>query len=628
MSGIVGVCSTHALDLDYADELLADMSKDIIYSSDDLTDRWNDSNLAITRVHHGIINPEPQPVFNEDGSLCIVMSGEVFDYRSSKHRLVQQGHRFRLKDNDAEYCLHLYEEDGLESFAKLNGSFVIALYDLDSHELLLVNDRFSSHPLFYYYDGQRVIFGTQLRPLLRFQDLPRRLDLQAVFEFFAFEHVLWNRTYYQDVKVFPPASILRFRDGKVRLCQYWTTEYKDESHPEMYYVEALADGLKRAVKRKTRGNHRFGILLSGGLDSRTVVACCDRPLTAFTLGDFKNQEVRIAQRIAEADGCQHVFLKRGFDHYPDLVQEAVDVGDGMHRFDHAHALGLLGDIQPYCDILLDAFGFDVRFKGYYFIHKTISVPGRSITTPFLAKVSDVRSLEIWKKVPSFLLSLEPGELFNSPYKLDYNDVILSSLGQMLERIKTQDAHNMIEYPAASSFRSLSAYLFVLTVRSYMGQRSIVFDNDLLEVSLSIPPRFKTGGRVLRKALKMLSPELAAIPNANTGLRANMPVWPEWLLLRGRGVLRKIGVLSRPQLPHPAYTNGSWSNMAELIRHNEKLERLIGETLRDPECIDPSLFNIEAIDSIFEKHINREESFTDLLFLLLTFGQWYGKYGPK
>jgi asparagine synthase (glutamine-hydrolysing) len=610
------------------DKLIEDMSEEITYAPDDVIDKWHDDHFALARVHHGVVNPEPQPVFNEAGSLCAVMAGEVFDYDSEKRSLIEQGHRFRLQGNDGEYCLHLYEQYGTEAFAKLNGSFLLALYDRTTHELILVNDRFSSHFLFYYYDGQQLVFGTQLRPLLKFQSLPRRLDLQAVFEFFALQRLLGSRTYYRDVKMLPPASILRFRVGEISLCQYWTTEYKDELYPEAYYVEALADGLKRAVSRRTQGNHRFGLLLSGGLDSRTVVACCDRPLTAFTFGDFENQEVRIAQRIAEVAACQHVFLKRSFDHYPNLMEEAIDIGDGMQRFDHAHAPGLLKDIRSSCDILLDAFGFDARFKGLWLIHKTISAFGRRIRSPLLLEVSQLESLETWKRIGNFVLSRKPHELFNSPYKLAFNDTILSSIKDMLKEVTTRDPQNLIEYPMANSFRSIFGYLMVLAVRSYMGQRSIVFDNDLLEISLSIPPRLRARGRVLRKALKMLSPELAAIPNANTGLRADLPVWPEWLLVSGREALREIGVLRRPQLPHPAYTNRSWPNKAELIRHNDKIRRSIEETLHDPECIDPDLFNVEAVDSILEKHMNREEDYSRLLYLLLTFGRWHKKYGPK
>jgi asparagine synthase (glutamine-hydrolysing) len=624
----------HALALGYADELLADMSKEITYSSDDLTDRWNDSNLAIARVHHGIVNPEPQPVFNEDRSLCIVMSGEVFDYRSSRHRLVQQGHRFRLKDNDAEYCLHLYEEDGLESFAQLNGSFVIALYDLDSHELLLVNDRFSSHPLFYYYDGQQVIFGTQLRPLLRFQDLPRRLDLQAVFEFFALQCVLQDRTFYQDVKVLASASVLRFRDGGLCFDQYWKMRYTNENRPERYYVEALADAFPKAVTRRTRGDHHMGILLSGGLDSRGVLAADDenKISMAFTLGDFENRELEIARKVAVIKGRKHVFLQRDMNHYSRLVDEAVDIGDGMYRFDHAHFLGFFEQINKEIDVLFNGLYIDVLFRGYNLPRRKWRVPGRTISLPMLRNLS-LGALADALKSESENSTLRKGmeRLLRPTLQGQREKYIKNSAESVLsnKEIYGDNVYNAWDYLGAYPFSRRYSFPNLLCIRAHTIERTIVFDNDLLNLYLSMPPRLRLEGGVYRKVLEKIAPELATISNANTGLRADLPVWPEWLLLRGRGVLRKIGVLPRPQLPHPAYTNGSWPDMAELIRHNEKLKNLIEETLRDSECIDPGLFNVKAIDSIFEKHIDgREKGFTDLLCLLLTFGRWHKKYGPK
>lgn len=630
MSGMVGICSKHALNLGYVNKLVADMAREITYTSGDLIDRWDDNNVAIARVYHGVVNPEAQPIFNEDSSLCVVMDGEVFDYDLERRSLIEKGHHFRMRSNDAEYCLHIYGQYGPEAFVRLNGSFLLALYDRTMQELLLINDRFSSRPLFYYCDGEQLIFGTQLRPLLKFPGLPRRLDLQAVFEFFTFQRVLGDRTYYRDVKALPPASILRFSDRRISLSRYWQMRYRNEPYPEEYYVETLANVLRRAMARQTRGDHRLGILLSGGLDSRAVLAAAEegKISVAFTFGDFVNREVQIARKLANTKGCKHIFLQRDIDHYYRLVDEAIDIGDGMYRFDNAHVVGLLRDIRLDSDILLDTYGFDVRFKGFYFIHKTISVLGRTISTPLLLRVCKADSLEVLKRLSLSTFPSEPNRLFNPRYKLGYNDTILSSMSEVLESIETQDTYNMIEYMAANSFRSLAAYLLVLCVRSYMEQRSIIFDNDMLDFSLSMPPKFRSNGRVFRKALRKLSPELVAIPNANTGLRADLPVWPEWLLVRTRGVLRKMGVLPRPKLPHPVYTNGSWPNKAELIRYNEKLKRLIGETLHDPECIDPDLFNVKAIDSIFERHINRGEDFTDLLLLLLTFGRWHKKYGPE
>jgi hypothetical protein len=185
-----------------------------------------------------------------------------------------------------------------------------------------------------------------------------------------------------------------------------------------------------------------------------------------------------------------------------------------------------------------------------------------------------------------------------------------------------------EYLAAYPYSKGCAFLHLLCVRAYMSERTTALDNDLLNLCLSMPPQLRLDGRVYRKALREMSPELAVLPDANTGLRADMPILLEWLLITSRGALRTVGLWPRPRLPHPTYTNGSWPNMEELIRYSEPLNGLISEALHDPECIDPDLFNVKAIDSLFKRHMGREESSSDLLYLLLTFWRWYKKYGPK
>ncbi|MFB0525849.1 MAG: hypothetical protein ACETVO_00050, partial [bacterium] len=144
MAGIAGYIGEEIAN--EAHSLLDSMSRAIKYVDSDLVDQWQDGFLAISRVHHGTVNSEKQPLFNEDKSLLIVMDGEVYDYEADKRLLHSKGHHFKYKQNDAEFCLHLYEELGIRGFKKLNGSFAIAIYNLSSKELLLVNDRFSSRP--------------------------------------------------------------------------------------------------------------------------------------------------------------------------------------------------------------------------------------------------------------------------------------------------------------------------------------------------------------------------------------------------------------------------------------------------------------------------------------------------
>jgi asparagine synthase (glutamine-hydrolysing) len=624
---MVGIFSTEPLDPEDGDSLVTLMARDIVYGADDAVTTWSDDSLAVAQVSRGVSTTQTQPVLSEDGGLSVVMDGEIFDYDRERRALEDRGHCFRHGQSDAEYCLHLYEEYGTDALAKLNGCFALLIYDRAAGELILASDRFASYPLYYYHGGATAVFGTQLRPLLRFERLPRRLDIRGVFEFFVLSRVLLDHTFYQDVKALEPASVLRIRGSDLGLSRYWRPTYGDQGETEAYYVDALVEALRQAVARKTRGNDRLGILLSGGLDSRTVLACCDRPLVAFTLADFDNREVAIARRVAEVAGFEHVFLERDLDHYANLVEEAVEIGDGMRRFDHAHVLGSLQDIKARCDVVLDALNFDTRLKGSHLIYRQPSWLGAS-RTPMLERLSGVDRLETWQKVRGYRSACTVRDLFNPPYSDAVIDVLLTSLRESAAEADTDVVQNAVEYPMGGSVGYKGVHMMALAVRSQLHQRSVIADNDLWSLSLSIPPRLRANGRVLKKALRRISPALAALPYSNTGLRADLPPWPEWLLLRGRGVLRRVGLVSRPQLPHPAFSSGPWPNRAELIRQNAKLKGLMEQTLRDPACIDPDLFDVRAVDTVLEQHLNRKADHTTMLCSLLTFGQWYRDYGPK
>jgi len=605
--------------------LLGSISESIWHTESDRIDNWNDDFVAISRIHHGITNPEPSPIFNEDESLFIVMDGEVFDYKEQKLKLIHNGHEFKFENNDAEYCLHLYEELGGSAFKELNGSFCIAIYNLATHELLLINDRFSSHLLFYYLTDQgTLLFGTQLSSVIQSSEVPRELDMRSIFEFFTFQRVLGTNTFYKDINVLLPATVLHYRDGNISFAPYWEMKYKKEEHSEKYYVDRLAEALKRSVIRRTQGNYRFGILLSGGLDSRTVLAASYKKMLAFTVGDIKNREVKTAKRIAGARGCKHIFLKRDLDYYANVVDAAVEIGDGMYPCYGAHFIGFSTKIRRECDILLHGNPPELFFRG-------TSLP-RGRPSFRLAKLSD-STLEdmVMKKLKHGVYRKNPKQLFVEPYLSIFDEVLVDSIRNTLAEAnkKVTNIYDKFLWFDIYYTSRYSSFLLETSIRGFMDERTVLFDNDLLDLHLKMPFKMRSNSRVWKKALVKLNPKIAAIPDANTGHPLFISDILEWCLTLTRIVINIIKKqLIKPQhLLSLVYTQGSWPNYAELIRYNEKLKKDIWDTIEDPECLDPSIFNISRIKEMFKEHLDGKSDHWYFLFLLLTFGRWHKKYGP-
>ncbi len=625
MSGIVGYINNSGKT---SSNLLESMSESIRYTESSGIDKWNDDFAAISRVHHAITNPELQPIFNEDKSICIVMCGEVFDYKEQKLKLIHNGHRFKFENNDAEYCLHLYEEEGLNAFKELNGSFCLVIYNIDNHELLLVNDRFSSQPLFYHLtDKKTFLFGTQLSSILQSSEVPRELNMGAIFEFFTFLQVWGTKTFYKDIKLLPPATVLHYQDGNISFEPYWEMKYKEEKHPEGYYVDELATAIKKAVERRMRGNYRFGLLLSGGLDSRMILAASDKQIVCFTFGDFKNREVNIAKRIANVKGCKHIFLKRDRDHYVNLMEDAVEIGGGMYGFVHAHAIGFFDEICKHCDILMDGFAIERLFRGTNLPHRSFNFLRKNFFT-VLDKISNENlPHKIINKCKDSLYPMNPHQLFVKSYSALLDDVLLDSVKNTIKEaeISCTNIYDKFIWSDTHYLSISRAFLFETSIRSFINERSIVFDNNLFDLHLKMPVSLRANNRLWKKVLAQLNPKIAVCPDANTGYSPFMPKIFEKGIRFIKGIASKLHLLRSCPLPHPTYTQRSWPNWFELIRHNEKLKDMMSSTLSDPQCLDPNIFDIQRVKEMFQECLNGKYEFTVFLFLLLTFGQWHKKH---
>jgi len=187
MPGLVGIVSSKSKNT-VIEELLSMMCQSIKHETWHKTDTYLSKAAGLGRIHLGIFNPEPQPMFNEDKTLCIIMDGEIYDYQNAKQDLVSRGHKFSI-NNDPEFILHLYEEYGKDFVHKLNGSFTFIIWCEKSQNLLIINDRYGLRPLYYAERNGYLIFGSEVKAILQDQTFERKVDDRAVVDFFSFGYI-------------------------------------------------------------------------------------------------------------------------------------------------------------------------------------------------------------------------------------------------------------------------------------------------------------------------------------------------------------------------------------------------------------------------------------------------------
>ncbi len=252
-----------------------------------------------------------QPLANEDETVWAVVNGEIYNYRALRNRLEGAGHRFRT-ESDSEVVVHLYEDEGPEMLAHLDGMFALAVWDSRQGQLLLARDRLGQKPLVYRHESDRLLFASELKSLLAVPDVPRQIDPQALDEYLTYQYVPHPRTIFRGIAKLLPAHYLLYRDGNVAVGCYWNPDFNaEDDRPYGELVGELRDVLTEAVRARLQSEVPLGAFLSGGIDSTIIVGLmqklCRQPVRTFSIGFpvAEYDETSYARLAAERFGTLH-----------------------------------------------------------------------------------------------------------------------------------------------------------------------------------------------------------------------------------------------------------------------------------------------------------------------------------
>ncbi len=600
---------------------MRDAGRGLDFTGISLRDVWEDDRLAVARVHHA--HTPPVPVSTDPRGMSVIFDGTP-----------------RMPDGDepgaGALWLSRLEREGPDALVRLDGSFAAVLRDARGGRVTLATDRFNSRPLYYHAGADVLAFASQSSLLLRLPGTPRRLDPLGLMQFLTFQTLLDERTFLTGVRALPPASHLDYPQGPSVPRRYWSWRPPaDEGHPVGVHGERLMEPLAGATARMVGDGRGLALLLSGGLDARAVVACATRPLPAVTLADFDNAEVGLARAIASARGFPFTFVRRRPEHHVELVDLAVALGDGAHRYDNAQFAYLRAVLPPEITALATGYAFDRYLKGNSLpkrrrrlggwpLHRHVLLPlppdlaPRPLAQTMLAEHAHF----LWGQAPL-------AEILREPHRSALEGALLDTLEGMLRRHWDHCPDAITRFETASFHMMMGrnhAFLNVLSIRHFFEDRVVATDNALLDATVSTPPRLRLDGLAYREAMRRLAPDLWRIPDGNTG----MPPGTHPLVLhareRGRDLRRRLGLPAGGGPPSdPTVSERSWPNMPALIRHRPILAERLAKIIADPDALPPDLFDSAAMARLLEAHLAGRANHTWLLLLLLTFGTWHRRH---
>jgi asparagine synthase (glutamine-hydrolysing) len=320
--------------------------------------------LAIQDVPGG-----SQPMANEDGSVVVVYNGEIYNYPELRQLALARGHRLTTHC-DTEVLPHLYEDEGIEFAARLNGIFAFALYDRNRRTLFLVRDPLGVKPLVYSIKDGKLAFGSEAKAILASGLVRPQIDEASLHLTMNVRYIPGNRTFFAGVRRLPPGHALEFTEGRSRLRQYAAIDWTpDPARTKDEWLEGIRCHYAEAVRRQLISDVPVGVSLSGGIDSSSIVAMLRQaetgPIQTFSLGfDEPTDETGDARFVAETYGTEHqevVLHEPALAHLADAIRHTEEPKVNslqlylLHRF-----------IGQHVSVVLSGLGGDELFAGYDF----------------------------------------------------------------------------------------------------------------------------------------------------------------------------------------------------------------------------------------------------------------------
>jgi len=475
------------------------------------TDQFLDekANLFGGRVSLGIQNPVDQPVVDAETGIHLCFHGE----------LLQQD----AAPSDPEWLLSAYIRSGTDVFRSLHGMFHGMVYDPRQEKIRLFSDRFGLQPLYYTdLNGTGFAFAGEIKALLAWDQLSRTPDEAAMADFLHFGQVLGDKTLFRDVHLLPPASVLTYEmgSGRITVDTYWhVLEIFSENgnyRPDLNAGD-VADLLAQAIEANASRKEDLGLSLSGGLDSRGILAGLRekaKGLATYTLGLAGCADQKLVEQMARAGETQHEFIELKQDYignFEAMAREMIRLSDGLyHPHESTEMLALEYFKRGPFKILLRGHGGEIAKA--------------SLAYPVMVK-PEVYGCRNRKDILRYILNstnlvlrdIEAKQLFTPSFadrvRSGPKHSLEESCGEAASRLAPADVC-IYYYIQEHIRRQVVASLEIF--RSQIDIRMPYLDVAYMENLLALPVRMRNAGEIHVALIKRCMPGLMKIPNSNTG----------------------------------------------------------------------------------------------------------------
>ena len=483
-----------------------------------------------------------QPLSNEDGSVWGMCNGEIYNFADLRRTLESHGHVFRSR-TDTEVIVHAYEERGEQCVRDLDGMFALAMWDARRRRLVLARDRLGKKPLYYYDDGQRLLFASELKALLADASVPRALDWTAVGQFLTLGNVTGAHSIFAAIRKLPPGHWLTCETGTVTTGRYWdwlpAFDRVDAARSEDQWIAQVRATLREVVRQRMVSDVPLGAFLSGGVDSSAVVATMASlsasPVKTFSVGfaERRYNELDYAREVAQHFGTEHHELIVQPEAVRDVLPQLVRQFDEPFADSSAVPTYYLCKLaREHVTVALSGDGGDEACAGYDRYAQAlreraldriprrlrrlllspvgmlpVGVPGRRLGRRLMCDATE-RYVSVMRRMPAEQIAA----LLTSEALLRVGTDGAAPVLQALQHAAHLDALSRMQYADANVY--LPDDILVKIDRTSMLNslevRCPLLDHRFLELMATVPPGLRlcrgNGKYLLKRALRGVVPE--------------------------------------------------------------------------------------------------------------------------
>ena len=526
MCGIVGFINQKK----NKEEIIENMSLKIRHRGPDDEGYYIDNNIALAHRRLAIIDLKSgkQPIFNEDKTKIIIFNGEIYNFKSLRKILINEGHKFKT-NSDTEVILHGYEKWGKNLPKKLRGMFAFAIWDTNKKELFMARDYFGIKPLYFAHFNGTFMFASEIKALLEHPDFEKKLNSNILSAYLCFNFVPTEESFFKGVYSLKPGTSLTFKNDTIKINEFFKLKFNEKNISIDKASKDISNAMIDSIKNHQISDVEIGSFLSSGIDSSYIVSLA-KPNKTFTVGfdDKKYSEINYAKNLSDKLNIKNFSKIITMDEYIKEFEKIIYYMDEPIADPSAIALYFVSEIASKdVKVVLSGEGADELFAGYNYYQEEVTL-SLYMKIPYFIRHTLSQIVSLFPDVKGLNFIYRRGQKLEN-YNIGMGRVFKDKEAQRIIKYKNQintkditkdiyneykDNSNLIKRQAIDFYFWLEKdYLHAVdrnTMMFGLEARTPFLDKKVYEVARRLPQKAKINKLTTKVALRMAAKKV--VPN--------------------------------------------------------------------------------------------------------------------